>query len=143
MIDLDLIISNKISMDDYLKEEYFVYFLLDGEEIVYVGKSINYHQRLKAHSKNKKFDSYYLLKCKNEKEMDILEFDFIVKFEPKYNSVLPASEYYFSVNKIKEKLNIGAWDFKRFVKREKVTPIANLSGNLYYDIRKFEGLICK
>lgn len=140
MLELDFISRNKKSVEDYLSEEYFVYFLLDKNEIVYVGKTVNFNQRLKHHMQSKKFDSYFLLKCESQSEIDKLEFDYIVKFEPKYNKILPQSDRYLSVNKLKDRFKIGAWDFKRFVKQKGIKHLVCLAGTSYYDIEDFKEL---
>lgn len=66
-----------------------VYFLLDKNIIVYVGKSIDPKSRIEIHKGNKKFDGYYILNCSSEEEMNNLEGFYIFKYTPKYNKSLP------------------------------------------------------
>jgi len=44
-----------------------IYFLIRNEEIIYVGSSDEAaYSRISYHSKDKKFDSFVLLPCKNQ-----------------------------------------------------------------------------
>jgi predicted GIY-YIG superfamily endonuclease len=59
-----------------VKGRYFVYLLLNNEEVVYVGRSYNLCDRLKAHKYKKDFNSVYLAEynsyyecCKAEKQI--------------------------------------------------------------------------
>jgi hypothetical protein len=67
-----------------------VYFLLDCEEIVYVGKSVDVRNRLKQHSDNlnKVWNRYFFIRCDRE-ELDRLEAYYILRFRPKYNIAIP------------------------------------------------------
>lgn len=67
-----------------------VYFLLDRGKVVYIGRSVNCYVRIGTHFDEctKVFDSYYVIECK-EKELDDLEMQYIGKFMPKYNVVVP------------------------------------------------------
>ncbi len=67
-----------------------VYFLISGNEIVYVGQSVNIPSRIEQHKKDqqKTFDRYYYIECKVT-ELDVVEGRYIRKFMPKYNKVIP------------------------------------------------------
>lgn len=115
--------------------KFHVYALWDKDEIVYIGQSMQVEFRIKAHQKNKTFDSYSLYECADANSMELLETTLIFELQPKYNvlvgsgyeSVLKLrkriqsiSEYHkysseFYVNKIKKKLKdseIELFDFK-------------------------------
>lgn len=82
-----------------------VYFLIKGDDIVYVGKSIDIHDRIKTHikDKDKPFDyySYIVLNNYEEKELYILESKYILKYRPLYNKKYPKvnKEKTTSINK--------------------------------------------
>jgi hypothetical protein len=61
-----------------------VYFLFDGDEIVYVGQSVNVLNRVTSHFYDKKFDKVALLRVP-EKDLLAIESIYIKKFLPKYN----------------------------------------------------------
>jgi hypothetical protein len=59
-----------------------VYILMHGEEVVYVGQSINPSTRLGQHTKDKIFDKAYLIPTENRLAV---EAEYIQKYRPKYN----------------------------------------------------------
>ena len=63
-----------------------VYFLFKGEEIVYVGRSINILNRLGAHDGegSKDWDSFACVSC-DEKYHGVTEALFIAAYQPRYN----------------------------------------------------------
>lgn len=96
---------------DELSEEYVlkhsipkcdvgIYFLVKMNRIVYVGQTKRGLNRIIEHIEFKRyeekdFDSYFFLPC-DPFELDVLEFSYIVKFNPKYNkSIHPTN-----INKI-------------------------------------------
>ena len=60
-----------------------VYFLVDGDEVVYVGQSVNIYNRIPQHH-DKKFDRYMYVPCKPEL-LNALESLYIHCFRPKLN----------------------------------------------------------
>ncbi len=69
-----------------------IYFLVDKDEIVYVGQSRVAPERRIADARRKglRFDSYFVLLCEWD-ELNELETQYIVEFDPKYNGVTPAA----------------------------------------------------
>ena len=65
-----------------------VYFLFDGDDLVYIGKSIECRARIESHKKTKKFDSYHILQMQ-ESEIDEAEKKYISKYKPRYNTFIP------------------------------------------------------
>lgn len=70
----------------------FIYFLLDENEVVYVGKTTRGISRIYAH-KNKHFNRIFVLPC-YEQDLDKLENKYIVKYKPKYNKIPNRKEVY-------------------------------------------------
>jgi hypothetical protein len=62
-----------------------VYFLLDGDEVVYVGQSVNIYKRIAEH-KDKKFDRFAYLPCARD-ALDKLESIYIHVLQPKLNGL--------------------------------------------------------
>ena len=60
-----------------------VYFLVDGDEVVYVGQSVNIYNRIPQHH-DKKFDRYMYVPCKHEL-LNVLESLYIHCLRPKFN----------------------------------------------------------
>jgi len=59
-----------------------VYFLIYEDEIIYIGKTKNIYERIYHHKIQ--FDFFTIIKCE-ELNLNELERQYIMKFEPKYN----------------------------------------------------------
>jgi predicted GIY-YIG superfamily endonuclease len=62
-----------------------VYFLLDGDEVVYVGQAVNVYSRI-DHHRGKKFDRYAFVPCQPSM-LDRLESLYIHFLKPRLNGV--------------------------------------------------------
>ena len=62
-----------------------VYFLLDGDEVVYVGQAVNVYSRIGQHT-NKRFDRYAFVPCSVE-ALDLLESLYIHCLRPRLNGM--------------------------------------------------------
>lgn len=64
-----------------------VYFLIDGPEIVYVGKATSLHVRIKDHLKEnkKQFDKVAVITEGDKNRLDMMEAIYIMMLTPKYN----------------------------------------------------------
>jgi hypothetical protein len=60
-----------------------VYFLVQGEEVVYVGQSVNIYSRISQHS-DKKFEKYAFVPCEAD-HLDKLESLYIHTLKPRLN----------------------------------------------------------
>lgn len=113
----------------------YIYFLFDGEELVYVGQTTNIYQRIGVHMKKKTFDSFSKIKVDlSQKELDLLETHYILNFKPKYNNRLPENPFYktfYQIQKI-----IGTRRTKEIKKMIKETG-AEQVGFGCYDVRDF------
>lgn len=69
-----------------------IYFLLNNDEVIYIGKGINIYNRIKFHIKdeNKIFNKIKYKKC-NAEELNFLENYYILKYQPKKN-IMPSTE---------------------------------------------------
>ena len=75
-----------------------VYFLLDGDEIVYVGQSkSNIPARIQAHAKDKEFQKFTVMPCDPDM-LDDLEAKYIAQYAPKYNRTLRNSRIAKDIN---------------------------------------------
>lgn len=68
-------------------KECCVYFLINDNDIVYVGFTTDLNYRLKTHKVNKVFDKFYDIKVEDIKSGLMLEKYYIQKFKPAYNVV--------------------------------------------------------
>lgn len=60
-----------------------IYFLIKGDEIVYIGQSVNIFARMNGHA-NKDYDSVTFVPC-DKSELDIMESLYILAYRPKLN----------------------------------------------------------
>ena len=113
-ISADYVLANK---KPALPKLIGIYFLINGDEIVYVGQSVDIYSRISQHSKDvlKTFDNFYILECPAE-HLSILEAHFIFKFHPFLNSTFPTNHAYKSFNQLKKLLNFSAPALKLWMK---------------------------
>ena len=69
---------------DYEYSRNCVYFLLEKNVVVYVGKTTNGIWRIKQHRHEKTYDDIYIIKC-NYEDLNRLEDYYMIKYKPKYN----------------------------------------------------------
>ncbi len=65
-----------------------IYFLIEGDEIVYVGQSIDVHSRLITHRQQKQFSHFSYIEVPPEL-LDIVERAYISRFKPRLNRAVP------------------------------------------------------
>ncbi|GGI75025.1 hypothetical protein [Deinococcus wulumuqiensis] len=80
-----------------------IYFLLAQRQIVYVGQSINCHNRVRMHLADKDFDSYAVLPATPTDDLNTLEALYILRFRPGYNLALPTTLLLISAYSLKRK----------------------------------------
>ncbi len=79
-------LRNKTKFNFPNKQNKGLYFLLQDNLIVYVGKSVvNITNRLNQHTLNKTFNTVEIYTMENESDIAIMEIYFITKYKPKYN----------------------------------------------------------
>jgi len=67
---------------------YCLYFLIDGDEVVYIGYTASLLARVKIHRKDKEFTDVYYLDCLSKEKVLQLEEYYIKTFQPKHNKML-------------------------------------------------------
>ena len=71
-----------------VKGRYFVYLLINKDDVIYVGRSFNLYSRLCSHKYQKKFDSVYLEEYKTYAQCCQAEKYLIKHYYPIENSYL-------------------------------------------------------
>lgn len=108
-----------------------VYFLLRGEDIIYIGQSRNVQQRLASHHKIG-YTSFYVHTC-HDAYLDSLEAEYILKFKPEFNSNVPNNEKWKTAIQIKEYANADSvLDIRKYLEKLKI-PFKVFRGVVYYD----------
>lgn len=106
-----------------------IYFLFDGDEIVYIGQSENIYKRVGTHLSDKIFDSWNYIEYPDE-NLDELEAEYILKYKPKYNQSIPSNSIWLSSGAIKIKFGIGKRELKQLIKKGNFTA-TSFCGVLY------------
>jgi len=119
-----------------------IYFLIDGDEVVYVGQSKIGLARPYSH-KDKTFTKIAIINCK-ESELDDKETEFIKKYNPKYNKKVGNSDYSYARIRtiIKNQTNIrdfNVYDVRKLIAKLRLkTHIFN--GSAYISAEDFDKL---
>ena len=113
------ILKNRIEVSSAKKS--LVYFLINGSEIVYVGKTTMGISRVLSHCGTKEFDSYFTIDCDHEK-LDETESNYIYKFEPRYNISLPENTKFISRNKLKKQYRVDGHAMRKVMALYSVKP---------------------
>ena len=123
MSDLSFILENKKSINSVYPIR-GIYFLIDKEEIVYIGKSKDIHFRISTHLENpdKIFTHYYIIKTNLKTNRSLwLESEYIMKFKPKYNSSLPGPRPFKTPQEInKESGTNNLWKIRKYIKKNHI-----------------------
>lgn len=94
-----------------------VYLLWRGDEVVYVGQSVNIQQRIGVHLANPKKDfdaiTYAIVESGDLNE---IEAELIVKFNPCLNNELPRNNKYVTKSHVKKHWGLGGWDLRKILK---------------------------
>lgn len=106
-----------------------IYFLININKIVYVGQTrINFATRISKHIKknNIKFNSFYIIPLSSSKNLDEIEANYILKFNPKYNFKLPPNSIYISRCQFKKIFHGVSWHvIKKGIKEKLILPYVN------------------
>ena len=66
-----------------------VYQLLNGDELLYIGSTGAFAERIKAHGRTKEFDSWRAAECQDERHCRQLEAALIDHYRPPLNRMIP------------------------------------------------------
>lgn len=106
----------------------FVYFLLQGNEVVYVGQTTAGLSRPFSHH-DKEYDSIKVLPCPADK-IDETEDRFIIKYKPKYNKIRNYN-IVFSLNRVKSLIKkyydpkFNMWGLRKVLRELNIVPFCD------------------
>ena len=114
-----------------------IYFLIDRDEIVYVGQSrTTILSRLANHITDKHFDRVTVLQYPADYDLDGLEIEYIWRIQPKYNAKIPHNPRYMRKPRLKELLGVDGPTLNALIRE--TGSRSRLGG--YYDIRPLQEL---
>lgn len=76
--------SISMSVSELVESSYFVYLLIQDEDVVYVGQTNDIYTRLKEHARHKKFNRVVFLQVPKDC-LNMVEEHYINAFKPIYN----------------------------------------------------------
>ncbi len=120
-----------------LVEKWYIYFLIKGDEIVYVGQTTIGATRVMAH-RDKDFDYVTLTEVvdRDVEYLNNLEAMYIVKFSPIYNSTtLPKNSVFISKHGLKKSSGMDGNAINKFIKKYKL----NTYYGMYFKMKDIEG----
>lgn len=117
-----------------------IYFLIEGDEIVYVGQSRDILARIGVHHREgeKVFSTFFYIRCEVAAMAD-LEADYIVSLAPRYNTTIPVNTKWTIASLLRRRTHeagIHFNDVKRYIRERKIS----LVDEQYYRIADFADL---
>ena len=100
-----------------------IYLLIYQTEIVYVGQSRDVYSRLPIHAMDKQFDRFTIIPCPLDL-LNELEAEYIVKFAPRYNVMLPPNNTWATLNLLRnicKRYGYGAIRLRRYMIQHGIT----------------------
>ena len=126
--------ANKVNKNNIFK--YVVYALWNNDEIVYIGKTTQLGQRISAHARTKEFTHYSTYECEDELQMEILEDEMILEYQPKYN--LSVGSGYESLKQFRERIRSISEEHK-YNPKYYIPKIRKVLEGNNIEIRNFRG----
>lgn len=106
----------------------FIYFLVQNQNVVYVGQTTKGLSRVYEHLSSKQFSNIYVIPC-DKSDLDYLEDFYIFKYTPIYNKQ-PNRECRFALSKVIRKLkdkynsiNITKRKLNLILQKLDITPV--------------------
>jgi len=120
-----------------------VYFLLLGEEVVYVGQSEDTGSRLFTHHKSsKRFDRYSVLPVAPE-FLDEVEAEYILHYLPKLNKSVPVNDWHKPSDQARRDFGLSSKrDLYSLSQRLELWPVTFL-GELFYPVAQMKAALEK
>jgi hypothetical protein len=106
----------------------YIYFLIQGDQVVYVGQTSVGLSRPFSHS-DKEYDWIKVMPCESER-LDEIEDFYICKYKPKYNKSRNHGVVY-SLNKVKSlirkyyKPNFNLWELRKIFSELNIIPFCD------------------
>lgn len=126
--EYQLLLANRIPVDGSIRP--LIYFLFDGDELVYIGQSKHGLTRIPEHIKAKEFTHYTWMNC----PVDLLsntEAYYIVQFKPKYNTSLPRNEVYKTPKEAVKMYGMTMREAREWVTNFEDIPVHEIGGYGY------------
>lgn len=107
-----------------LRKRSGIYILFYQGDVVYVGQSVYVEERISVAAKSdKRFDSYAVIECSNMTEQEIadLQAEYIVEYNPIYNTTLPTNRKWAAMTTIRRLSTVNFNVIKRHIRKNLIT----------------------
>jgi hypothetical protein len=114
-----------------------IYFLLENDELVYIGQSTNIMARISHHiaDPDKSFNQHTIMPVVPEVSLNDLEAILILKYKPKYNTSIPVNAFFCSKETARKRYGIPGNIMNKAIRAEALHPIY-LAGRVYFELRE-------
>ncbi len=113
----EMVLKSARSIDSHLVGKPVIYYLVQGDEVIYIGQTCNLAQRLLSHMSNKDFDRYSFFESAPE-DLDLLEAELILHFKPALNKGVPSQPKYWSYDRIRRVYGLPKRPVQKLIGRE-------------------------
>ena len=126
--------EQKLYFSEHVKvsEHRGIYFLLNDDEIVYVGQSENIYKRIGSHLQTKDFNSWNFIEVK-EADLSELEAFYILTLKPFYNRSVPTNNKWLSQNMARDEFGLGKHFTNKMIICKKLKSI-EFNGMKYFEL---------
>lgn len=99
-----------------------IYFLFKNHELIYIGQSEDIFKRVPIHLGSKDFNNWNYIEYENE-NLNNIEAEFILKFQPKQNKAIPKNDNWISASTLKLKFGISKVTINKMIKNQEIDCI--------------------
>lgn len=99
-----------------------IYFLFKNYELIYIGQSEDIFKRVPEHRGSKDFNNWLYIEYENE-NLNNVEAEFILKYQPKENKAIPKNDNWMSTSTLKLKFGISKVAINKMIKNQEVECI--------------------
>lgn len=129
---INLLELNEINLIEERTKCHGVYFMYHNGEIVYIGSSIDIEGAVqKKHRQGIEYDTYRYLPLESREEAINTAVQYIFKYQPICNTVLPHNKLVISNHQFKKLHGIGRADLSRLVKKGLI-KMYTLGSDIYF-----------
>lgn len=126
--EYQLLLANRKPINEAFRS--MIYFLFDGDELVYIGQSRYGISRVQAHIELKAFTHYTWIPCPVHL-LNNTEAYYILQFKPKYNLSLPGNEVYKTPKEAARMYSMTISEARERVTNFDDIPVHGIGGSEY------------
>jgi len=115
-----------------------IYYLLQDNEIVYIGQAQDVVARIITHRhQGKKNFNHYSIHAIPNGDLTVIESNEIVRHRPKYNKYLPKNSTYMNKHQLRVLLGLPTLEISRIIRNNNIKAEI-ICGQQFYPLAEFE-----